>query len=343
LNRSLTWKAAERRRKTNARSAPCGARALPGPVILGQFLRPISPKTRIHGETLAEKRAHNPCKMPSFIWRRNPKEAFDNPYEYDAQKQFDREATQLLKTLYDHLAHPRERRYYIDERTPEKAIWLLHLDALGSIADAHDNLQRGRHRAVPHLSRSSQETLNVAAVFSTRTTASAALLEEWFNGAVMTPKKYVKLVPHATPDGPVRHKHRYDNLSGYTHRTYHAIKEGYCLASDGHIFHDQSGMSFQYPPQAGGASALPHTISVYYTLIASDIWFLADEFVARGSLAQEQLDQAFKESLEEGTVPRRFFPAGNHPEARAQIKEQMRRGIPVVCTSPPTKIEPEKP
>ncbi len=30
--------------------------------------------------------------MTSFIWGRSPQEAYENPYEYEAQEQFSREA-----------------------------------------------------------------------------------------------------------------------------------------------------------------------------------------------------------------------------------------------------------
>lgn len=272
--------------------------------------------------------------MPSFIWHRDSQEAFDNPYEYDAQEQFDREAARLLKALFEDIAH-NDHRYYQDERTPEKAIWLLHLDALGSIADAHDNLQRKRHRVLPHLSRSIQETLDLAAVFSTRTPQSTALLTKWFKGKIISRAEFTPLLPPIDPAAQHQRKTRYGRLSGYTHRTYHALMEGYCLARDGHIFHDQSGMGFSHPPQASGASMLPHTISVYYTIIAADIWYLTDELVTRGTMTQEHLNHAIKENLDEESVPRRFFPAGNHPSAREQVRGQLRKGIPLTCISPP--------
>ena len=41
--------------------------------------------------------------MASFIWDRDPQEAIRNPYEYNAQKQFHREAITLTEKLAEKL------------------------------------------------------------------------------------------------------------------------------------------------------------------------------------------------------------------------------------------------
>ena len=37
--------------------------------------------------------------MPSFVWDREPSEAYAEPYEYDGQAQFAREAATVLERL----------------------------------------------------------------------------------------------------------------------------------------------------------------------------------------------------------------------------------------------------
>ena len=41
--------------------------------------------------------------MPRRVWGCDPQEAFDQPYEYDLQKQFAREAKAVLGRLYKSL------------------------------------------------------------------------------------------------------------------------------------------------------------------------------------------------------------------------------------------------
>lgn len=41
--------------------------------------------------------------MTSFIWGRPPQEAYENPYEYEAQEQFSREASVVTSELFAYL------------------------------------------------------------------------------------------------------------------------------------------------------------------------------------------------------------------------------------------------
>ena len=66
--------------------------------------------------------------MTSFIWKRDPEEAYANPYEYEAQKQFVREASSLLDKYHDYIS-ANTKRFQRDDTSKEKAIWMLHVDA----------------------------------------------------------------------------------------------------------------------------------------------------------------------------------------------------------------------
>jgi len=271
--------------------------------------------------------------MASLVWNRDPHEAFDNPYEYPAQEQFHREAASLIERLYRLLAHHHRHRYTRDERTVEKAIWLLHLDALGSLGDALATLRDHRHRSVPHLLRSSEETLDLASVFTTRTKESNALLDDWYQNKVIshrTSRRYLEA--HDAPAVTADRQARYTALSRFTHRTYRSIMEGYGAGVD-HIFHDGSGM--YQDPDSNRAAGLPQTIAAYSAALATHITHLVQTIVQHGTVTKEEANQAHQESMEADPAPRRFFPHGNHPEAFRQAREQLRRGQPLSSISPP--------
>lgn len=67
--------------------------------------------------------------MPSQVWGRSPQEASDNPYEYEIQDQFVREAEALLKRLNIGL-QIYSMKFHRDDHSVRKAVWMLQLDAL---------------------------------------------------------------------------------------------------------------------------------------------------------------------------------------------------------------------
>ena len=90
--------------------------------------------------------------MPSIVWGRNPKEAYEEPYEYGAQEQFAREAARLLGQLYVLLNSDRHQ-YATDDRSVAKAVWLLAMDALDSLRESLAALERKEHRIAGKLFR----------------------------------------------------------------------------------------------------------------------------------------------------------------------------------------------
>ena len=97
--------------------------------------------------------------MPSFIWNRTPQEAMDNPYEYDAQEQFTREASNILELISEEL-QKHDRKFTRDERTIDKAIWMLQNDALDSLKGILTSLNEKHHRIAGKLFRDVIETLD---------------------------------------------------------------------------------------------------------------------------------------------------------------------------------------
>src|SRR5690606_25690345 len=103
--------------------------------------------------------------MPSFVWGREPSEAYDEPYEYAGQDQFAREANSVLEEIkahYSKLNHTFSR----DDRSSTKAVWLLQVDALGALSDGLELISEKRHRLVARLFRDVVETLDASLYFS---------------------------------------------------------------------------------------------------------------------------------------------------------------------------------
>src|SRR5258708_1130795 len=102
--------------------------------------------------------------MPSFIWNRSPAQPYSNPYEYDAQSQFAREASAFLVKIDERFCDSLTR-FHRDDKSLAKAIWMLHVDALDSLRDCLDLLSEKRHRVAGRLFRDIVETLDLAAYF----------------------------------------------------------------------------------------------------------------------------------------------------------------------------------
>lgn len=248
--------------------------------------------------------------MPSFIWNRDPQEASENPYEYEAQEQFYREATNLVKNLYVRL-NSENHRYHRDEVSVKKAVWLLQMDALDSLFDCLYALKTKRHRVAGKLFRDIQETLDLAAFFSSETQKSNGLMEKWFNDEIIPHREYREYIRKTKGDEIADEKaNLYARLSKFTHRSYRVIMDGYSLGANERLVHDKVALKYNSNDETGAETfmVVPNTISAYYAALASEILFFCDELHRRGSLPREEVTSAIDNSLEVDSVPRKFTP-----------------------------------
>jgi hypothetical protein len=236
--------------------------------------------------------------MPSIFWNRNPEEAYRNPYEYSAQKQFLREARKLLKSLfksYDRF----NLTFSCEDQSLRKAIWMLQHDALDSLRDCLESLVTKRHRIAGRLFRDVIETLDLAAYFHSDSPQAKKQLGKWYKDEVIPHRVYRDYIRVTV--GIAAEKERRDfycQLSKFTHRTYRALLKGYSLGRDDLMVYDSHCPS--------RSLVLPQTISAFYAILADLITLFCDEASARGIVTQGEIDQAQKASLETTTVPRRF-------------------------------------
>jgi len=245
--------------------------------------------------------------MPSFVWGRDPQEAFEEPYEYDGQAQFAREAETLFARLY-RLLNDDSHSFTIDDRTADKAIWLLAMDTLDSLRDCLSALARKNHRVAGKLFRDVRETMDLAAYFAGDDPKARSSLKRWYLNEVIAHSEYRDYVERTQGEAEKEDlKRHYSSLSHFTHRTYRVILAGYLRARGDRLAHDGSAELYRENPEH--TLVLPQTISAYYAALSNvTLEFLA-VLPVLGLVTSEAIREAFANSVESEFVPRRFMPA----------------------------------
>lgn len=246
--------------------------------------------------------------MASFVWDRLPQEAYSNPYEYEAQDQFLREASAFLDAIYPHLGSS-SLRFHRDDTSREKALWMLQVDALDALRDCVQLLREKRHRVAGRLFRDIAETLDLAAYFHSNSDASRKDLAKWYKDEVVPHRVYRDYVKSVQGDAvAMASRDHYFSLSKLTHRTYRSLAYGYTLGA---------GNRLVYEGVAPSGILIPsHTVSLYLVVTADLIKLFSSELILRESVAEQVVTSAWERAFEPEPVPRRFVP---HPIGRFQM------------------------
>jgi hypothetical protein len=246
--------------------------------------------------------------MPSQVWGRDPQEAFEEPYEYEVQDQFEREARALLTRLY-RLLNSDHFGYSNDDRSTEKAVWLLAMDALDSLRDCLTCLGRKEHRIAGRLFRDAIESMDLATYFHGGTEGSLPSLRDWYADKIVPNREYRDFVRRTRGAEASRILgERYTSLSRFTHRSYRAILDGYSEGSEGRLVHDRTGELYGDSDSSATFLVLPHTIASYYAVLSALILDYALQLGNLGLASDEEIQVAFSASWESETVHRRFLP-----------------------------------
>jgi hypothetical protein len=235
--------------------------------------------------------------MPSLVWDRSFQEAYDNPYEYEVQNQFAREANSLLNEL-NTILQKYSMKFHINDKSIKKAIWMLQLDGLDSLKDALEALKNKNHRVTGKLFRDVVETLDLAAFFHSNTKESNDQLNKWYDDEIIPHQKYRDFIRKSEGEEVANEKKEYySDFSKFTHRSYSRLKYGYGLGKEDFMWHD--GYS--------DVLILPQTISMYYAILAKLIIKLVNELTERGLFSEEEIKSAINKSIDSNTIPRRFM------------------------------------
>jgi hypothetical protein len=245
--------------------------------------------------------------MPSLVWRRDPVEAFENPYEYSIQEQFSREARALFAKLY--LLLDSRGCFTGEERSPAKAGWLLAMDALDSLRECLDALGRKDHRVAGKLFRDVMETMDLASYFRNGGSASRRYLNKWYADEVVPHRVYRDYVKRTRGDAVAQQlAAHYRELSRFNHRSYRVILASYSQGREDRLVHDRVGERYGVGEAAVKSMVLPQTLANYYAVLANLVIEYASDLLELGLVTQKQIQDAFAASLEAETVPRRFVP-----------------------------------
>jgi hypothetical protein len=236
--------------------------------------------------------------MASFVWGRSPQEAFNNPYEWDANSQFASEAKGLVDNFFEVLMK-KNMCFEKSNRSLEKAEWMLLTDSTDALIEALDNLGNKKHRITARLFRDVVENLDLLTFFRSNTQKSDGKLKEWFNGEFIPHKisrDYLKKT-----DGEVAGKERakyYKELSAFTHRTYSALCDSYSLGKGEMLVYDSLTESKML--------VLPNTLSAYYAVLGDLLLQLSKSFSLSNLISEAELAEYWEEVIKIETVPRRF-------------------------------------
>jgi len=236
--------------------------------------------------------------MPSFVWERDIAEAYQEPYEYGGQEQFSREAKRVVNLLKKHYSQFNQK-FGRDEKTLEKAIWMLQVDGLEALSDALILTDERRHRIASRMFRDAVESLDTSAYFYLSGESRSADLYKWYENKVIPHRRFRELVKQLHGEAKAKDlSSLYSDLSKYTHRTYKAINMSYILGRNNVLIYD----GFKEPNML----VLPHVISFSYALIGTLIKRFVRIAETTEQITSEEVKRIWKESLEEETVPRRF-------------------------------------
>ena len=234
--------------------------------------------------------------MPSFVWEREPNEAYDEPYEYAGQEQFAREAQAVLKELKVHYAKL-NHTFSREDKTVRKAVWLLQVDSLGALSDGLELIGEKRHRLVSRLFRDVVETLDASLYFSQAGTHAHGKLVKWYANEVIPHRIFRDFIKkHQGDDKFERLRSVYNDFSKYTHRTYRALLMSYMLGKDDNLAYDGFRTDTDY--------ALPHVISFSYAIIAMLIKRFMEFAIITEQITQAQAENIWGNCLESETIPR---------------------------------------
>jgi hypothetical protein len=237
--------------------------------------------------------------MASIFWGRDPQDAYDNPYEYDEQDQFVREARELLSQIQVVLDHF-TMEYHKDDFSLGKATWMLAVDLNDSLLESIQLLEEKRHRIAFRLFRDAVETIDILQVLHSKTPRAQKALQRWYeNETIPHRESRMHIELHEGKDAAEKRREYYTQLSKFTHRTYRALLKSYSLGRDDMLVHDSRFMRMLAPPE---------TIATGLAVLA-DLIIQATECLKQcGALTPEEVANAWLVAIELHIVPRRFAP-----------------------------------
>lgn len=231
--------------------------------------------------------------MASIVWDRIAQEAMDNPYEYNAQDQFHREAIALTNKLCTAIIEM--NNFSLNDQSLEKATWLLQTDALHAFRDAVELLKIKKHKVVGRLLRDILETVHLVEYLNSDYKGSTNSLKRWYEDEPRTDRLFREYIRATYGDEEhEHHRSNYEALSKFTHRTYKVLLYGYARLGKDKLFYDEQW-------------SLPGTIAMYYALLGWIGKIVVQSLKGFGVLGTADIDNYWNDSMEEFQIPRGYL------------------------------------
>lgn len=175
--------------------------------------------------------------LSSPIWKQETDKSRECQYDYDAVKLFIKEALSVLTDLYK--AYARWNfKFHQDDRSAAKAVWMLDMECIETLADAVDLLADKRHRVAGKLLRFALEAADLSALFWGEGDCGNNL-KEWYAEKIIPHSRYRDfLEKKGRPACKAKRKAWYGELSNWMHHTHYAINNSYFHGGAGYIAHD---------------------------------------------------------------------------------------------------------
>ena len=169
--------------------------------------------------------------MPSKLWTEPFEAAIASPLDYHSLFIFIAEAKDVLEQI----AHGFDRyqiKFHVDDRSVEKAIWMLYTDVLDALLECLESLERRKHRIAGKIFRDVYEALAVAhLLFEGDETGSK--LKKWYSGKTFAHKPYKKFLKSIDPELSKTFGALYGRLSKCTHHVYMTLLPYHPVGPDG--------------------------------------------------------------------------------------------------------------
>jgi hypothetical protein len=181
---------------------------------------------RLQGMRIREKK-----KIKSRLWTQRLEEVLRNPYDYESKELFLKEASSILNAVYKSY-DKYFLKFRLDKRTKEKAIWMLHLDALDTLRDCVFLLKKKKHRIVGKLFRDVTEVLDLAALFWWECDKHQDKLRKWYDDKVIPHSEFRQYLKRTKGESFSKTSSAmYSSLSRWTHHCYSVLLSSYSRGS----------------------------------------------------------------------------------------------------------------
>jgi len=235
--------------------------------------------------------------MKNFIWDRNPQEAMDNPYEYEAQEQFRNEAEKLIKDLRKYLIS--EFSFKLNEKSSDKAIFMLTINSLDSAYEIVQSLKNQSHRVTAHLLRTIDESIDLGVFFNSKTEKSERKVEKWFNNEIIPHREYRDYIKQVQGiDKFEKERGNYMEISKFSHNSYKTLLYSYIKRSDETMVH---GSMYE-----SGILIPIKTIAMYHAISGFYFQKIAFKIVEFKLIELDKMLKIMVDSQEENAVERKF-------------------------------------